>query len=207
MGRQLQLATTQPDEVELLRFIRSRAPIRVFQSFARSVDELWIDDWETRQIPTTGYGFGFKIWPQTFAWSPAYAQTGGPNCRPEDAGQFYIADAHTAPVLEFTRSFLEKHRYGRIYWGRDFSAPHGLAYDAKAFARLTDLVWRWIRKVGRRSPDAWTHSAYFLPDAWSRYGNLAAYHAAEKKAHDDLVARNRKYMIEVLGGRPVKNEG
>ena len=204
MGRQLQLATTQRDEVELLRFIRSRAPIRVFQPVAPSRDELWVDDWETREIPSRL----FRIWPQTFAWSPEYAQTGGPNCRPEDAGQFYIADDHTAPVLEFSRSFLEQHSYGRIYWARDFSAPHGLAYDAEAFARLTDSMWRWIRKVGRRSPDAWTHSAYFLPDAWSRYGNVAAYHAAEKKAHDELVARNRKYCIEVLGGRPAKkNEG
>ena len=204
MGRQLQLATTQPDVIELLRFIRSRAPIRVFLPFARSRDELWVDDWETREIPSRL----FRIWPQTFAWSPEYAQTGGPNCRPEDAGEFYIADAHTAPVLEFSRSFLEHYSCGRIYWARDFSAPHGLAYDAESFARLTDSVWRWIRKVGQRSPDAWEHSvvrsAYFLPDAWSRYGRVAAYHAAEKKAHDELVARNRKYCIGVLGGRPAK---
>ena len=46
-----------------------------------------------------------------------------------------------------------------------------------------------------------------LPDAWSRYGHVAAHHAAEKKADDELVARNRKYMIEVLGGRVVKDEG
>jgi len=66
MGRQLQLATTDADEVELLRFIRSLAPIRVFQSFARSTAELWIDDWETRKFPDAL----FCIWPQTFPWSP-----------------------------------------------------------------------------------------------------------------------------------------
>src|SRR5262249_41851199 len=146
MGRQLQLATTDDDEVELLRFIRSLAPIRVFQSFARSTAaELWIDDWETRKIPAAG----FYIWPQTFPWSPQYAQTGGPNCRPQDAGQFYIANKDAAPVFHFSRSFLDEHRYGRIYWARDFSAPQGLAYDEDAFARLTDSVWRWIRKVGQ----------------------------------------------------------
>ncbi|HSU54916.1 MAG TPA: hypothetical protein VLT36_12735, partial [Candidatus Dormibacteraeota bacterium] len=130
------------------------------------------------------------------------------NCRPEDAGQFYIADDHTAPVLELSRSLLEQHSYGRIYGARNFGAPDGLAYDVDAFSRFTDSVWRWIRKVGRRAPDAFTYSAarsaYFLPDAWSRYGSVAAYHAAEKKAHDDLIARNRKYCIEVLGGRPAK---
>src|SRR5438034_6206037 len=119
MGRQLQLATTQPDEVELLRFVSSLTPIRVFQSSARSMDELWVDDWEKREIPTAG----FRIWPQTFAWSPEYAQTGGPQCPPESAGLFYVANAHTAPVLEFSRSFLQRHHYGRIYWARDFAAP------------------------------------------------------------------------------------
>ena len=58
MGRQLQLATTQPDEVELLRFISSLAPIRVFQTFAPSIDELWVVDWKTRVIPTAGFASG-----------------------------------------------------------------------------------------------------------------------------------------------------
>jgi hypothetical protein len=206
MGRQLQLATTDADEIELLRFIRSLAPIRVFLSFARSAAELWIDDWETRKIPAAGIS-KLCIWPQTFPWSPEYLRTGGPGCRPESAGQFYIANAHEAPVLEFSRSFLNEHRYGRIYWARDFSAPQGLDYDEDAFDRLTDSVWRWIRKVGQRWPDARTHSQYFLPDAWSRYGNVAAYRAQEKRELEELVARNRKYAIEVLGGRPVNNKG
>lgn len=209
MGRQLQLATTDADEVELLRFIRSLGPIRVFQNSARSANELWVDDWETRKIarPKFYLAAGFHIWPQNFSWSPEYAQTGGPNCRPEDAGQFYIANAHTAPVFDFSRSFLDEHHYGRIYWARNFSAPDGLDYDAEAFARLTDSVWRWIRKVSHRVTDAKTHSPYFLPDAWARYGSVAAYHAAKKQAHDELVERNRKYMIAVLGGRVVKDGG
>ena len=207
MGRQLQLATTTKDEVELLRFISRLSPIRVLQCQARSIEELWVDDWETREIELPGFARSFEIWPQKFAWSPEYRQTGGPDCRPEHAGLFYAANAHDAPVFQFTRSFLEKHSYGRIYWARDFSAPDGLNYDAEAFARLTDSVWRWIRKVGRRSPNAATPSPHFLPDAWSRYGQYAAYHAEEHKALDELVARNRKHMIEVLGGRVVKDEG
>ena len=209
MGRQLQLATTDADEVELLRFIHSHAPIRVFQSFARSAAELWIDDWETRKIPAPKFyrAGGFYIWPQTFPWSPEYAQTGGPNCRPEDAGQFYIANKDAAPIFHFSRSFLDKHQYGRIYWARNFSAPDGLDYDAEAFARLTDSVWRWIRKVSQRTPDAGTHSPYFLPDAWSRYGQVAAYHAAEKKAQDVWDKRNRTYSIKVIRANIVKNAG
>ena len=123
----------------------------------------------SRPIPSAG----FDIWPQSFDWSPEYAQTGGPKCPPERAGLFYIANAHSAPVLQFSRSFLEEQLYGRVYWGRDFSAPHGLDYDAEAFSRFTDSVWRWIRKVGRRLPDATTYSPYFLPDAWSRYRHVS----------------------------------
>jgi hypothetical protein len=168
MGRQLQLATTQRDATDLLRFVGSLGPIRVFQSFGHSIGELWVDDWETRELPRD-----FYIWPQAFAWAPAYAQTGGPKCPPERTGIFYIANAHPAPVLEFSGSILEQGRYGRIYWAGDFSAPNGLGYDAEAFARLTDSVWRWIRKVGRRLPRAKAYSPYFLPDAWSRHGKVA----------------------------------
>src|SRR4051812_48550550 len=103
MGRQLQLAATQRDALELLLFVTSLGPIRVFQTFARSIDELWIDDWQTRELPSL-----FKIWPQSFPWSPEYAQTGGSKCPPESAGQFYISNAHTAPVLELSGSNLEQ---------------------------------------------------------------------------------------------------
>jgi hypothetical protein len=34
-----------------------------------------------------------------------------------------------------------------------------------------------------------------------------AYRIARQKELDELVVRNRKYCIEVLGGRPAKNEG
>lgn len=165
MGRQLQLATMQPDEVELLRFIDGLTPIRVFQTFAPSVDELWIPNWEHRQVSTDLY-----VWPQKFAWKPEYGQTGGPGCPPERAGRSFVSNASAAPVLEFSRSYLDRQQYGRIYWARNFSAPQGMLYDAEAFAKLTDQIWRWIRKVSRRLPDATTYSPYFLPDAWSHYG-------------------------------------
>ena len=167
MGRQLPIAATHRDEVELLRFISTLAPIRVFQNFAPTVEELWIADWERQEIA----GCSYSIWPQGFPWQPAYGRTGGPGCPPELAGSFYVANRSAAPVLELSRSYLEERRYGRIYWARDFSAPAGLAYDAAAFARLVDQVWRWVRRLGRRPPeDPHTVTPYFLPDAWSRFG-------------------------------------
>lgn len=166
MGRQLQLATTKIDELDLLRFTQSLGPIRVFQSSAHSIEDLWIDNWETGELPAAG----LRIWPQKFAWVPEYKQTGGPKCPRESAGLFYVSNTSAAPILEFSSSSLLQRRYGRIYWAKDFSAPQGLNYDVGEFERLTDSVWRWVRKVGRRLPDKKPLSPYFLPDAWSRYG-------------------------------------
>ena len=170
MGRQLQLAATHTDEEELLRYIHSISPIRVFQSFAHSIDELWIDDWKTQEFPA----IGVYIWPQTFSWSPEYSQTGGPRCPPERAGRYYVSNKSAAPILELDSSFFERRQFGRIYWFKDFSAPNGLDYDVEAFTELTDSVWRWIRKTGKRQPAAGAGSPYFLPNAWLRYGQIAA---------------------------------
>jgi hypothetical protein len=169
VGRQLQLATTFTDEVTLLQRVNSIAPIRVFRSFAESPAALWVDDWRDQRV---GDPASF-IWPTTFAWLPRFAQTGGPKCPPERAGHFYVANSKVAPVLEFRRSFIDEGRFGRIYWGRGFSAPNGLEYDEIAFTRLVDGLWRWIRSVGRRK-DVEPLAPYFLPDAWVRFGETAA---------------------------------
>ena len=45
---------------------------------------------------------------------------------------------------------------------------------------------------------------------WIKKSSLepfVAYRETEKKMLDDLVARNRKYAIEVLGGKPAAGEG
>ncbi len=160
MGKQLQLATKLEDEIELIQFIASLAPIRVFQSFACSPETLWLHDFNTNlELPVHLY-----IWPERFSWTPEYKQTGGPKCPKDRRGIYYIANKHQAPVFELSRSDLSKRKYGRIYWGSDFAAPHGLGYDKAAFSQLVDVVWRRIRKIGKK--DALDSlSPYFLPHA------------------------------------------
>ncbi len=132
------------------------------QDHALTVDALWIDDWETcDDLPQF-----LNIWPQAFAWTPSYSQTGGPRCPANRRGEYYVNNKGSAPLFEFSGSTLEHKRYGRIYWARHFSAPDGLEYDEAAFSRLTDAVWRWIRKVGKRGPAK--PDVYFLPDAWQK---------------------------------------
>jgi len=177
MGRQIPVIGNPEDERELLRFIRTLSPIRVFQTFARTPDELWLDDWDAEDLP----GFNFSIWLQAFPWEPTYGLTGGPGCMPDRAGFHYFANAGQAPVLELSRGELARKRAGRLYWGRSFSAPHGLAYDDAAFSKLVDQVWRWVRKHGRRveRPDLFAH--YLLPHAWSQWAQ-----AVEQNVHPTI---------------------
>lgn len=164
MGRQIALIANPEDERELLRFIRTLSPIRVFQTFAPTPEELWLDEWEHQDLP----GFAFSIWPQDFPWEPAHGVTGGPGCPPERAGFHYFANANTAPVLELSRGDLDQNRAGRIYWGGNFSAPDGLAYDQVAFGKLVDQVWRWVRRHGQKLDHPVLGAHYFLPNAWSQ---------------------------------------
>jgi hypothetical protein len=76
--------------------------------------------------------------------------------------------------------------YGRI-WTAAADPTH---YQALCRAAKRGAVYESGRWVKRTSLDA-----------------FRAYQTARRKELDELAARNRKYMIEVLGGRPVKNEG
>lgn len=167
MGRQLPLAATLHDEIALLRFVDSVTPVRVFQTFAPSVEALWIPDW--RESLPTGWGV-LHIWPQAFPWTPEYGVTGGPGCPPERAGKHYIANASRGPLLELSRSVPEERRWGRLYWSGQYAPPRE-AHGAAEFGALLDSVWWWVRKNGRRQPGSASEiRPYFLPDAWEKYG-------------------------------------
>ncbi len=161
MGRQLPIIATPLDERLLLAYVQTLSPIRVFVSHGSSIEDLWIDDWEQRDIQE----FQFKVWLQNFPWEPEYRQTGGPQCPKKNAGLWYISNSHTAPVIEICRSWKGGLGEGRIYWGKDFSAPNGLAYDVDTFSKCVDRIWRWIRRNGHRmKSDYSTHPPYCLPD-------------------------------------------
>jgi len=160
MGRQLQLATTQEDDLQLIQIISDLVPITVFQSFADTPEALWLNDLADFSIlPSHLY-----IWPKDFLLVPEYKQTGGPKCPKESRGLYYISNKNIAPLLELSRSNLSKRRYGRNYWGSNFSAPHGLSYDKAAFSDLVDVVWRRIRKVAKKEMSA-SSSPYWMPQA------------------------------------------
>src|SRR5260221_139223 len=75
-----------------------------------------------------------------------------PGCPSDRAGLYYVSNSGTAPVLEISRPPAGSLYGGRIYWANQFSAPHGLDYEAKSFSRHVDRIWRWIRRNGHRRP-------------------------------------------------------
>ncbi len=165
MGRQLPILATPSDERELLTFIRTLSPIRVYVSFAEAIDGLWINDWEHRDIE----GCGFHVWLQSYPWTPEYKQTGGPRCPPDRRGRWYVSNDCAAPVIEISRPVPNSTVGGRIYWARDFAAPDGLAYDAVDFASIVDRVWNWVRRNGHRKlSNSKREGPYYLSEAWSR---------------------------------------
>ncbi len=167
MGRQLAIVATPNDERDLLTFIRTLSPIRVYVSFAETINALWIDNWERSDIE----GCGFNVWLQSYPWAPEYKQTGGPRCPKDRRGLWYVSNGGAAPVIEISRPLLNSTAGGRIYWARDFSAADGVAYDSAGFASNVDRVWNWIRRSGRRKLSNGKRAGpYYLPEAWSKVG-------------------------------------
>lgn len=165
MGRQLPIIATPSDERDLLNFIGTLSPIRVYVLFAETIDALWIDDWGHRDIE----GFAFGVWLQSYPWAPEYKQTGGPRCPPDRRGRWYVSNGNVAPVIEISRPIPSSTAGGRIYWAREFSALDGLAYDSVDFASKVNRVWNWIRRnAQRRLSNGKRDGPYYLSEAWSR---------------------------------------
>ena len=155
MGRQLPIIATPKDERQLLTFVRTLSPIRVYVKFTAKREAMWIDDWEQRDIE----GTIFYVWLQAFPWIPEYKQT--------DKKRWYIWNDGSAPIIEVSRPTAGELGGGRLYWARDFGAPD-LAYDTSIFSKHVDRIWNWIRRNGSRKRGRQLYPVYYLPDAWSK---------------------------------------
>lgn len=167
MGKQIAIAATKKDEKMLLTFLRSTAEIRLIETFAPTVDKLWVDKFSSQM---TGH-WDYYIWNTRFNWQPEYGEVGKTASDKKQIGAVYVSNAFTAPLLEFSRSDVGSQQYGRLYWAKDFSAPNGLDYDVNEFSQWWDKIIRWVRKSSSgKEVDAWT--TWFLPDAWDQSRNL-----------------------------------
>jgi hypothetical protein len=126
VGRQIAVMMDRDDERHFLEFLSASAPIRLFESFAPTQAALEADDFADELSRHNQY----YVWNQRFSWEPRYGAVGPSAVDPSMVGWAYLRNASAAPLLEVSRSNVDRGVAGRLYWGRDFSAPHGLEYDA-----------------------------------------------------------------------------
>jgi hypothetical protein len=164
LGRQIQILMNRDDERTFLEFLRGTAPIQLYDRFAPISDALGVDDFADEP---TGHS-GYLAHNQTFPWVPEYGKVRPRSVDPDKIDWAYISNAGQAPFLEIDRSLRGKP--GRLYWARDFSAPNGLAYDAEAFSKWVDRVWRWCRANGRKLSANDPSAPYIFPGAMEEKG-------------------------------------
>ena len=147
MGRQLQILMNEQDENEFIMFLRSMAEIEIIESFAPTTNELWVKNFNPSFVGHHTY----SIWNKDFAWIPEYGTVGGKAHDPGHIGWRYISNKSAAPLLEISRSNPSTGSSGRLYWAKDFAAPiTGLLYDEESFTKWIDVIWRWVRKQGKK---------------------------------------------------------
>lgn len=160
MGRQLQVLMDTSDEELFISFLRETTNIQIIESFAPTVDELWVEEFNSRFAGHHSY----DIWNRAFEWLPDYGTVGPRAHDPRHIGWRYVANKSAAPLLTIRRSNPSSGESGRLYWAKDFATPHGPRYDAVAFGKWVDAIWRWIRKQGRKISEL-PLSPYVLPGA------------------------------------------
>lgn len=164
VGKQLQVAMNLADEQAFLSFLRCSTDIAIFESFAPTLSDLWV---ETFAPGLSGHWF-YGIWNKNFPWNPEYGTIGDKAHDPRHIGWKYVANRNIAPVLEMSRSKVLASKYGRLYWGKTFSAPNGLSYDEESFRKWIDHIWHWVRKNGKKDKQL-KDSPYFLPGAFHEH--------------------------------------
>lgn len=173
MVRQIQVAMNSEDERAFLAFLNATANIQVIKSFAPRSADLFVEEFSQS---LSGH-WSYSIWNKQFDWLPEFGTVGDRSHDPSHIGWKYVSNKSAAPILEFSRSDLASERTGRLYWAKDFAAPNGLNYDAKAFSAWIDQVWSWVRKHGLKN-NALSLSPYLRPSAQKEWLATNASHTA-----------------------------
>ena len=141
MGRQLEVALSEEQELALLAFMRASTDVQIIRSFATTKDALFVQSFEPR-----GEGsYFYYLWNRSFSWEPQFSLTR------TDPPSVYVSNKSAAPLLEYSRH--TQHGPGRIYWAKDFSSAGGLAYDVASFDSWYNSVTRWLKALkSRRAP-------------------------------------------------------
>src|SRR5258706_16350157 len=101
MGRQIQICTTDDDNLVFEHFLQQNFDCVFFQPSAPTVEKLAIGSFKETSYPFSSQIF---IWNKAFPWAPEYKQT-----KTSDRQYYYLSNTYNAPLIEFSKT-IPNHR-------------------------------------------------------------------------------------------------
>lgn len=156
MGKQIQICTTDNDNLLFEDYLRLTFNCAFFQSSAPSINQLQINSFSEANSP---FGAQIFIWNKQFAWTPKFGQTNAKD-------KFYLSDTSKAPLIEFSKTvWAQNVSHGRIYWPKYFTAGP-IEYDVNQFEKFYQTVAKWFIKNAKGKTKWAEVNIYYLTEAW-----------------------------------------
>lgn len=157
MGRQIQICSTDNDNLAFELFLKHNFNCVFFQSSAPTIEELMIASFNETSYPFSSQIF---IWNKAFPWTPEYGQT------KTKEGRYYLANTSNAPLIEFSKTIPNHNENGRIYWTKFFTSGP-ILYNIAEFETFYESVTNWIIKNAKGKVKYGGINTYYLEDAWA----------------------------------------
>jgi hypothetical protein len=156
MGRQIQICTTDADNLMVEEYLNSNFDCQFFQSSAPSIEEIFIQSFNQTSYP---FSTQILIWNKVFSWEPEFSQDKTPK------RNYYISNTSNAPLLEFSKTLWSRNEHGRLYWAKYFTSGT-IEYDINEFERFYEIVTKWFIKNAKGKVKWAGVNIYYFEDAW-----------------------------------------
>jgi len=155
MGRQIQICTTDDDNLSFEQFLKQNFDCVFFQSSAPTAEELIIDSFKETSYP---FSSQILIWNKSFPWVPAHKPM-----KFAEREYYLLENMRGAPLIEFSKTIPD--RNGRIYWAKYFLSTE-LSYNVADFENFYFSVMRWFIKNAAGKVKYAGINTYYLEEAW-----------------------------------------
>jgi len=158
MGRQIELCTTDEDNMLFQNYLNDNFNCAFFQGSAQTIKRLWLTSFDQSDLK-------INIWNKDFDWEPIYGTTSTKEKRR------YISNTSNAPILALSKTQWtpDRIRNGRIYWTKYFMGIPD--YDVALFEKFYNKVESWFKKNAAGKEKRGGLNTYYLKHAWDRYKN------------------------------------
>ena len=160
MGKQIQIRTTEIDNIEFFQFIKATFNCDLHKTFANSEIDLKIIN-ENQLLEENDIIY---VHNKLFDWKPKYAQT------TTKEKFFYIENISKAPIIEFSKTNWEENQDGRIYWAKNF--PGEMDYNIEKFNDFYIIVANWFRTNSTGKTKYSNLNTYYLKFAWEKINKI-----------------------------------